>query len=170
VGTRRVQVCQIFLGTWYQNRENVPNGHKMYQMDTKCTKWAYNFPNTRKIFQLALKYINIFPSRALQNLPKFLVCKETIWQPWTRLRRKLFTFYKKIIIHPPSTRKCVQDSWRCDIQNFLYQGFFYIPERLNFLHSSRKKTLATLYSCHPQRFCIPRSSVHISLRDTSAGS
>jgi hypothetical protein len=20
--------CQIFLGTWYQNRKNVPNGHK----------------------------------------------------------------------------------------------------------------------------------------------
>jgi hypothetical protein len=32
---------------------------------------------------MAIKYINIFQSRALQNLPKlgFLVRKETIWQP-----------------------------------------------------------------------------------------
>jgi hypothetical protein len=34
---------------------------------------------------MALKYINIFQSKALQNLPKlgFLVWKETIWQPWS---------------------------------------------------------------------------------------
>jgi hypothetical protein len=34
---------------------------------------------------MAIKYINIFPSKALQNLPqlKFWVWKETIWQPWS---------------------------------------------------------------------------------------
>jgi hypothetical protein len=39
-------------------------------------------PNVGKIFQIALKFINIFPSKAPQNLPKFgfLVWKETIWQ------------------------------------------------------------------------------------------
>jgi hypothetical protein len=33
---------------------------------------------------MAIKYINIFPPKGLQNLPKleFLVRKETIWQPW----------------------------------------------------------------------------------------
>jgi hypothetical protein len=71
------QGCQIFLGTWYQNRKNVPNKHRMYQM-------VKNIPNVCKIFQIAIKYINIFQSRALQNWPKlgFLVWKETIWQSW----------------------------------------------------------------------------------------
>jgi hypothetical protein len=34
------------------------------------------------MFQMAIKYINIFQSEALQNLPKlgFLVWKKTIWQ------------------------------------------------------------------------------------------
>jgi hypothetical protein len=35
---RPEQGCQIFLGAWYQNRKNVPNEYKMYQMNTKCTK------------------------------------------------------------------------------------------------------------------------------------
>jgi hypothetical protein len=30
--------CQIFLGTWYQNRKNVPNQHKMYPMVIKYPK------------------------------------------------------------------------------------------------------------------------------------
>jgi hypothetical protein len=35
------------------------------------------------MLQMAIKYINIFPPKAPQNLPKleFLVWKETIWQP-----------------------------------------------------------------------------------------
>jgi hypothetical protein len=33
-----VQGCQILLGTWYQNRKNVPNEHKMYQMVTTYPK------------------------------------------------------------------------------------------------------------------------------------
>jgi hypothetical protein len=55
----------------------------MYQMNTKCTKWLYNIPNLHKIFQMAIKYINIFQSKAIQNLPKsgILVWKQTIWQP-----------------------------------------------------------------------------------------
>jgi hypothetical protein len=57
---------------------------KMYQMNTKCTKWSKNIPTVCKIFQMAIKCINIFQSRALQNLPKlgFWARKETIWQPW----------------------------------------------------------------------------------------
>jgi hypothetical protein len=42
----------------YQNRKNVPNGQKISQMS--------------KLFQMAIKYINSFKSKALQNL---LVCK-----------------------------------------------------------------------------------------------
>jgi hypothetical protein len=35
---------------------------------------------------MAVKYINIFQSKALQNWPKlvFLVRRPTIWQPWLR--------------------------------------------------------------------------------------
>jgi hypothetical protein len=40
--------------------KNVPNLHKNYQI-------AKNIPNVHKIFQKALKYINIFPSKALQK-------------------------------------------------------------------------------------------------------
>jgi hypothetical protein len=64
-----VQGCQIFLDTIYQNGEkctkltqNILNGHKIS-------------PNVCKIFQMAIKFINIFQYRSLQNLPKlgFLV-------------------------------------------------------------------------------------------------
>jgi transposase len=41
---------------------------------------------------MAAKYINIFQSKALQNLPKwgFLVRKQTIWQPWAGITRQNF--------------------------------------------------------------------------------
>jgi hypothetical protein len=78
-----VQVCQIFLGKYYPNRKNVPNEHKMYQMVKKIL-------NVCKIVQMAIKYFNLIPSRALQNLPKLglLVWKETIWQPCCRDKSK----------------------------------------------------------------------------------
>jgi hypothetical protein len=40
---------------------------------------------------MTIKYINIFPSQALQNVPKlgFLVGKETIWQPGPRARSRV---------------------------------------------------------------------------------
>jgi hypothetical protein len=70
--------CQIFLGTWYQNRKkytkwikkytkwiknipnekNVPNGHKISHISIKYSKWSLNI------------YVNIFQSKALKNLPK----------------------------------------------------------------------------------------------------
>jgi hypothetical protein len=53
--TSGIQGCQIFLGKYYPNRK-------------KCTKWSYNIPNVCKIFQMAIKYINIFQSR---GPPKF---------------------------------------------------------------------------------------------------
>jgi hypothetical protein len=43
----------------------IPKPEKMYQMNTKCTKWSYYLPNVRKLFQMALKYINILQSKAL---------------------------------------------------------------------------------------------------------
>jgi hypothetical protein len=52
------QGCQIFLDTIYQN-----GGKQHYQM-------AIKIPNDRKIFQMAIKYTNIFHSKILQNLPK----------------------------------------------------------------------------------------------------
>jgi hypothetical protein len=41
---------------------------------------------------MAINYINIFQSSALQNLHKlgFLVWKETIWQPWSEDRMLYF--------------------------------------------------------------------------------
>jgi hypothetical protein len=48
------QGCQIFIGAWYQNRKNVPNEHKTYQMVIKFSKWPWI-------------YINVFKSEAYQN-------------------------------------------------------------------------------------------------------
>jgi hypothetical protein len=36
------QGCQSFIGTWYQNRKNVPNGHKISQTSIKYSKWSLN--------------------------------------------------------------------------------------------------------------------------------
>jgi hypothetical protein len=52
--------------SWYM----IPKLEKMYQMNTKYNKWSKNIPNVRKIFQMAIKYINLFPSEVLQNFPK----------------------------------------------------------------------------------------------------
>jgi hypothetical protein len=49
------QGCQIFLGTLYQNQENIPNYHEIYQMATKI-------PNGRKIEQSAIKYTRPYKS------------------------------------------------------------------------------------------------------------
>jgi hypothetical protein len=41
------QGSHIFLGATYQkgkNTQNVPNGHKMYQLAVKYTKWLENIP------------------------------------------------------------------------------------------------------------------------------
>jgi hypothetical protein len=55
------QGCQIFLGTTYQNRKNIPNNH---------TEWPQNITNGCKTDQTALKFTNIFRCKTLQNLPK----------------------------------------------------------------------------------------------------
>jgi hypothetical protein len=71
---------------WYM----IPNAEIMYQINTKTNQMVIRIINVHKIFQEALKYINIFQSKALQNLPKFgfLVWKQTIWQPWWRGRTR----------------------------------------------------------------------------------
>jgi hypothetical protein len=71
----RIQGCQIFLGTKYQNGKNIPNYHKLYQMSMK-----YN-----KCRTVSMKYTNIYHCKTLLNFPKFgfLVWKQTIWQPWS---------------------------------------------------------------------------------------
>jgi hypothetical protein len=51
----------------YQIATKLPNGHKIYQMAVIYSKWPQKMPN-------------FFHSKALQNLPKFLVLKRTIWQ------------------------------------------------------------------------------------------
>jgi hypothetical protein len=49
----------------------IPKLEKMYQMNTKCTIWSKNISKVCEILQMAIKYINIFQSKALQDLPKF---------------------------------------------------------------------------------------------------
>jgi hypothetical protein len=44
----------------------MPKQDKMYQMSTICTELSQNIPNIHKIFQMAIKYINIFQSEALK--------------------------------------------------------------------------------------------------------
>jgi hypothetical protein len=47
-GSTHCQGCQIFIGNIYQNRKNIlmhqqihiPNGHKLYKMSVKLTKWT----------------------------------------------------------------------------------------------------------------------------------
>jgi hypothetical protein len=74
--------------SWHNipKRENIPNGHKMYQMATNCTKWPQIVPNGHKIYQLSLKYTyqtaikysSIFHYKTLQNLPKMGIWFENI--------------------------------------------------------------------------------------------
>jgi hypothetical protein len=69
-------LCVIFFtGLPYFSSYMIPKPEKMYQTDTKWTKWSQNIPNVYKILQIAIEYINIFQSKALLNLPKlgFLV-------------------------------------------------------------------------------------------------
>jgi hypothetical protein len=42
-------------------------------MTTNYTKRPLIIPNGHKIFQMAIKYTNIYHSKALQNLPKFWI-------------------------------------------------------------------------------------------------
>jgi hypothetical protein len=39
-------------------------------MNTKCTNWSNNISKVCEILQMAIKYINILQSKALQNLYK----------------------------------------------------------------------------------------------------
>jgi hypothetical protein len=39
-----------------QTGKNIPNGHKIYQMGTKYSKWAQNIANGHKIYQMGTKY------------------------------------------------------------------------------------------------------------------
>jgi hypothetical protein len=57
--------------SWYM----IPKPEKMYQGEHKLYQMVKNVPNVCKIFQRAIKYINIFQSKALQKLTKleFLV-------------------------------------------------------------------------------------------------
>jgi hypothetical protein len=50
---------------------NIPKWERIYQITRKYTKWPENMANGRKIYQMDIKYTNIFYSKTLQNLPKF---------------------------------------------------------------------------------------------------
>jgi hypothetical protein len=44
------QGCQIFLGKTYQNGENLPTYHNIYQMSIKYTKWLFSRPNVYNVY------------------------------------------------------------------------------------------------------------------------
>jgi hypothetical protein len=52
------------------------------------TKTGRKIPkiNDHKIYQMIIKYSNVFRSKPNQNVQKmmFFVCKYTIWQPWSK--------------------------------------------------------------------------------------
>jgi hypothetical protein len=56
--------CQIVLGP------NIPKRENYTKMTTNCTTWALHVRNSRKLFQMDLKYTIIFHSKALQIKPK----------------------------------------------------------------------------------------------------
>jgi hypothetical protein len=77
--------------------QNIPNGHKIFQMATKYTKWPQNIPNGHKIYQMATKYTKwpqnipngskIYEYPPLQDPTKFTQIGifgliRAIWQPW----------------------------------------------------------------------------------------
>jgi hypothetical protein len=61
----RFRVARFFMVHDNKTGKNVPNEHK-------CTKWSLNIPNVQNYSEWPKKYINIFHSKALQNLPKLV--------------------------------------------------------------------------------------------------
>jgi hypothetical protein len=70
-----IQGCQIFRGAKYQNGENIPDYHKVYQLAIKCTC---------KLFQTDETCSNILHFSSLNNSTKLglLVLNYTTWKPW----------------------------------------------------------------------------------------
>jgi hypothetical protein len=54
--------------SWYR----IPKIEKSTKGTQKCTKCSKNIPEVRKILHMDTKYVNIFQSKALQNLPKLV--------------------------------------------------------------------------------------------------
>jgi hypothetical protein len=137
----------------------IPKPEKMYQMNTNCTKWSWGIPNVRTIFHTALKFINIFQSKALQNLLRlgFLVWKQTIWQPcdvtgfsWTRINnfpredlalnfrhfwRKNVDVHKKVNFQFCSFNSAFKTPWMFSEE--WYKTRFFSPKKCFFFHPKR---------------------------------
>jgi hypothetical protein len=65
----------------------IPNPKKMYQMNTKGTKWSQNIPQSHKIFQIAIKYINTLTTQGPQKFTQFFFGLKTNHLATLRLRR-----------------------------------------------------------------------------------
>jgi hypothetical protein len=61
--TCQEQGCQIFIGTAYQNG-------KIYQRITKYTKKLNNIPNGHKMDQMDIKFTKVFYAKAFKNIFK----------------------------------------------------------------------------------------------------
>jgi hypothetical protein len=61
-----IRVARFFVLQYTKTRENVPKDHQI-------TQRKYNIPNGHNIFQMVIKYANIFHFKVLQNSPKFVV-------------------------------------------------------------------------------------------------
>jgi hypothetical protein len=50
-----IRVARFFLVHDTKTGKYVPNEHKIYQMNAKCTKWTLNVPNEHKMYQMNIK-------------------------------------------------------------------------------------------------------------------
>jgi hypothetical protein len=51
----RFTAARFYMLQRTETVKNIPNGFKIYQTDTKYTKWPQNIPNGHKINQMAVK-------------------------------------------------------------------------------------------------------------------
>jgi hypothetical protein len=92
----------------------MPNEHKICQM-------VKNIPNVRKILTMAIKYVNIFQSKALPNLPKLFLINHLATLASTSVLPKIIDVRKS---RRGLARKCLRS---CDT-------IFALPD---FLHLER---------------------------------
>jgi hypothetical protein len=103
LGTFDCKISSFRPGLPDFSRNSIPKQGKIYQIITALPSSFKNLPNGGKIFQMTLKYTNIFHSKVLQNLPNldFLVWKytyhlATLLPTTEKMKKNRFKTKKKI--------------------------------------------------------------------------
>jgi hypothetical protein len=127
------QGCQIFLGPNIPRREKynkwpqtIPNGHKLYQMDIKYSKWSLNIP----AFTIQR------PSKIFPNLG-FLVWKQTIWQPFDSLRSSPTGYRSWFKLFPPTPKNLIKIGCNVFTLELRFYADFHIVERQTVILQSK---------------------------------